>query len=231
MSSRKVQGVEERSSTTPAISFSFGEIEAMLARLNDIDETKRIAFQGRLKHFLKLGLLPGVKLGRGRAAAYGASDAVSLAIALDFTDLGLLPEIVVRLLSEGRIVALHIAGAVKSLARRDWQKAKAEDQQQPLSYFVGVVPQALGPLVNDTTFVGVMSGTGGIQTTRRKWSNLNLSALLDDMADAFGDRGHDFLHELDRWLEEDPIAKRGKTLREDVDWARSIRADLDLEGK
>jgi hypothetical protein len=71
--------------------FSFGEAEASLAQVHRVADAKRTAFQARLKNLLKLGLLPDVQAGRGRAAAYGPWHLFQLGFALECAQLGMTP--------------------------------------------------------------------------------------------------------------------------------------------
>lgn len=73
-------------------SASFGEVDAILSSLYEVKSAKRTAFQARLKHFLKLGALPNVKLGRGKAATYRAGDLITLAVLCDLSKSGINPE-------------------------------------------------------------------------------------------------------------------------------------------
>lgn len=73
------------------MSFSFGEIEAVLSQVNFIANDKRTAFQARLKNLLKLGLLPDVQVGRGRAATYSPWHLFQIGLALEYAHLGVPP--------------------------------------------------------------------------------------------------------------------------------------------
>lgn len=74
------------------IRLSFGELEARLARLHEIATDKRTQFQARLRNFQKHGIPQGVDGGRGKAVKYEPGQIVEMALALEFTQLGLLPE-------------------------------------------------------------------------------------------------------------------------------------------
>lgn len=78
-----------------AIRLTFGELEARLARLHEIASAKRTQFQARLRNFQRLGIPQGVASGRGKTAYYGPGQVVEMALALELTQLGLLPERVV----------------------------------------------------------------------------------------------------------------------------------------
>jgi hypothetical protein len=76
----------------PPIRLTFGEVEARLARLHEISSEKRTQFQARLRNFQKHGIPAGGGSGRGRVVHYGPGNVMELALALELTQLGLLPE-------------------------------------------------------------------------------------------------------------------------------------------
>jgi hypothetical protein len=73
------------------LAFSFAEVEAALSSAQNIANAKRTSFQARLKNFLKIGLLPDVPAGRGRAAAYSPWNLFVLGLAVEMSQLGLSP--------------------------------------------------------------------------------------------------------------------------------------------
>lgn len=72
--------------------YQFAQIESALATMHKVATSRRSAFQGRLKHYQKQGFPEGINTGRGRAATYTAIHGIHLAIALEFNELGILPE-------------------------------------------------------------------------------------------------------------------------------------------
>lgn len=71
------------------------DVESLLgARLGDtgLDPQRTLAFRGRFDRLRKLGCPAGVNTGKGRAAAYGWTQIIQLAVALDLINLGLTPE-------------------------------------------------------------------------------------------------------------------------------------------
>jgi hypothetical protein len=73
-------------------SYQFAQIESALATMHKVATDRRSAFQGRLKHYQKQGFPEGINTGRGRAANYTAVHGIYLALALEFNELGILPE-------------------------------------------------------------------------------------------------------------------------------------------
>lgn len=69
--------------------FRFGEIEAILADINDIPSVQRTSFQARLKDIQRQGLLQMETLPRGKAAAYTLRELAVLAISVELCQLGL----------------------------------------------------------------------------------------------------------------------------------------------
>jgi hypothetical protein len=64
------------------------------ARLGEtgLDPQRAIAFRGRFDRLRKLGCPTGVNTGKGRAAVYGWTQIIQLALALDLINLGMTPE-------------------------------------------------------------------------------------------------------------------------------------------
>lgn len=68
----------------------------LLAEAMGIPEARRSAFLGRFQHFQRLGLITGVKPGRGRAAEYTMPMILQLAVAFELVELGRTPERIVE---------------------------------------------------------------------------------------------------------------------------------------
>lgn len=82
-----------------AISWTFGQLEARLSELYDIDDDKRTAFQSRLKNFHRLRYPMGFATQKGKAALYSPGTIFEMALAVELTQLGLPPERTVNVLS------------------------------------------------------------------------------------------------------------------------------------
>lgn len=78
--------------TAEPIRLTFGELEARLSRLHEISSEKRTQFQARLRNFQRLGIPAGVGSGRGKVVHYGVGQVFEMALAIELTQLGLLPE-------------------------------------------------------------------------------------------------------------------------------------------
>lgn len=73
--------------------FTFGQVEAVLADLNEIATDKRVAFSARLKNLQKQGLQStGSTPGRGKAASLRFGEMMQMALAVDLLRLGLPPQ-------------------------------------------------------------------------------------------------------------------------------------------
>lgn len=70
----------------------FSTLESLLGRVHEVASDKRMAFQARLKNFLRLGLIDDVKAGRGKAAKFEAEHILMLALAIELSQIGVSPE-------------------------------------------------------------------------------------------------------------------------------------------
>jgi hypothetical protein len=73
----------------PQTTFRFGELEALLADINEIPSVQRTGFQARLKDIQRQGLLRMGDIPKGRAATYGLREVALMAIAVEMCQLGL----------------------------------------------------------------------------------------------------------------------------------------------
>lgn len=80
------------------VEFSYGDVEAVLSRLNRVADDKRVAFRARLKHFQRLGFPPGVNTGTGKRAIYTFPLLLMMAFATELTQAGMAPKRVVKTL-------------------------------------------------------------------------------------------------------------------------------------
>lgn len=76
--------------------FGYGEIENFLAVTHGVVPTKRGALRGRLKNFQRLSWPEGTNRGKGAKVRYTVRQALSLALGLEITQLGLSPEGVIH---------------------------------------------------------------------------------------------------------------------------------------
>lgn len=77
----------------PRCSFTFGQIEELLAKAHRIDPAKRTAFQGRLKHLQRWGFPSGTKPGKGKAIGYTAEHVYMMVLALELIQAGMPPKL------------------------------------------------------------------------------------------------------------------------------------------
>lgn len=75
-----------------ALTFSFGEVEAALARLNDIASEKRVAFAGRLRVLQKCGVPMRGTPGRGKQGAFTLDHVFQMAFGVELLQCGLPPQ-------------------------------------------------------------------------------------------------------------------------------------------
>ncbi|MFC3786706.1 hypothetical protein GGR90_002746 [Sphingopyxis italica] len=81
----------------PRCSFTFGQIEEILAAVHHIAPERRVAFQGRLKHFQRENFPTGQKPGKGKALKYGADHLFKMVIAMELVQSGMTPKLVVQI--------------------------------------------------------------------------------------------------------------------------------------
>ncbi len=94
------------------IAMKFGELEGLLAEINDIPNAGRTAFQARLKNYHRLGFPEGIGAGRGRAVVYGVGELIQMAVILEMTQLGLTPERAIKVYQNDEypvLMAVHMA--------------------------------------------------------------------------------------------------------------------------
>lgn len=128
--------------------WTFGELEAVLAAVHGIDQTKRTAFQSRLKNFHRLRYPFGFSAVKGKAASYSPMQIIDMALALEMTQLGLPPERSIWILMANRWPTLMAVGmAADELAKHpngfDPEKPQPDE---PFSMFIYFDPAALSPL-------------------------------------------------------------------------------------
>jgi hypothetical protein len=80
-----------------APTFAYAEVESALAKVFDAEDAQPGAFRARLKHFRKLGI-PAKNPGKGARVRYSESDLLQLLIALELTEFGLDPALIVKII-------------------------------------------------------------------------------------------------------------------------------------
>lgn len=130
------------------IAWTFGELESVLASVHDIDQTKRTAFQSRLKNFHRLGYPLGFKAVKGKAATYTPLQIIEMALAVEMTQLGLPPERASWVLTRNRwpiLMATEMVG--RELQKMpDAFSSESGLSDRVLSMFLYFDPAALNPL-------------------------------------------------------------------------------------
>jgi hypothetical protein len=159
--------------------FRFGALEARLADMHQIDSRQRTKFQARLKNLHRLGFPPGMQASPGKATVYEEPQIVQMALAVELTQAGLLPE---RLIDVYRRNEYPILMAVSMGARALLRKPRGFDPEEvapgndPLSMFIFFDPSALGPLMvkpddedqaSATFFYG---GSGAVAENIVRWT-------------------------------------------------------------
>ncbi|HEY9091747.1 hypothetical protein [Parasphingorhabdus sp.] len=88
-------------------SFTYAEVEAILAQTYGISDTQLPGFRARLKNLQRIGFPEGLNTGRGKPAIYNGGHLFQLAFAIELLLLGLTPERV-------RIVVGHCAYEIEA---------------------------------------------------------------------------------------------------------------------
>lgn len=130
------------------IAWTFGELEGVLSSVHFIDQSKRTAFQSRLKNFHRLGYPLGFKAVKGKAATYTPLQIIEMALAVEMTQLGLPPERASFVLSRNRWPILMATEMVARELQKD-PAAFSSDKglsERALSMFLYFDPAALHPL-------------------------------------------------------------------------------------
>lgn len=117
---------------------TYQQIEDVLVRLHDVDDTKRGALRGRFKHFQRLGWPEGANVGKGRRVGYDLRQSLSIVVAFELLQFGLTPERAVTLLQ--RMKAILPVGFLTGLRM---------DVSNPSHSYVVFDPAALHGLRDD----------------------------------------------------------------------------------
>lgn len=172
-----------------AFQLNFGALEALLALVHGIADTKRTAFQARLKNFHRLQFPSGFATHKGKASSYGIGHAVEMALAVEMTQLGMPPDRIVRVLDANRYPTfMAVRMAAESLAQTpigfDPEKVLETD---PLSMFLYFDPAGLSSLMTEDSPVSFQDdftdstffygGIGVVRDYLVKWTSGDINRL------------------------------------------------------
>lgn len=152
------------------IRLTFGELEARLGRLHEISRDKQSTFGARIRNFQRLEKRPipaGLRRSQGKAVHYSPGQVFELALALELTQLGLLPERVADVFSQNAFPIFMVArmaaqailekgGFLPDKDRIDenmptntghWWRTH-DEENDPLSMFLYFDPTALAALTD-----------------------------------------------------------------------------------
>ncbi|MGZ8285366.1 MAG: hypothetical protein ACXW27_06030 [Allosphingosinicella sp.] len=137
------------------IELTFGQVEAVLARLNRIADHKRVAFMSRLKHLQKNGCPQRAPPGRGKPGSYSFSQLMQAAIAVDLLQSGLPPALSARITTGNWLtlrptiyMATYSASAVKEMNQVRASKG-GEEMPPPEEWLWMISPEALRDMTQD----------------------------------------------------------------------------------
>lgn len=200
------------------ITCTFGELEAALAAKHEIASDKRTQFQARLRKLQRLGIPSGVGSGRGVVGRYGAGQIVETALALEFTELGLTPERLIRVIKEnGYVIGVAVALAGASLREKPDVVPWEDRTEELLHMFLYFDPNALRALTDQENENWDWAATtlfrncaANVREYIVQWtlelghlSLINVTVLLGQLASCFeGDDRDSFLAEALDWADE-----------------------------
>ena len=130
-----------------AVDFSFGQMEAVCAAMQDISPDKRTAFTSRLKHLMKAGIFDEERRngeyrpGRGKAAKFSFTQVMKMVIGVELLQAGTPPALVARLV-QGNWISLRVG--VHFALYSEVEKRKAGDPREE-TYWI-LAPEALREL-------------------------------------------------------------------------------------
>ena len=130
-----------------AVDFSFGQVEAICAAMQDIASDKRPAFTSRLKHLMKSGIVDEdpaggeFRPGRGKAAKFSFSQMMKFVIGVELLQAGTPPALAARLVA-GNWSQLRV-GILFSLYNEVEKRAAGDPREE--TYWV-LAPEALRDL-------------------------------------------------------------------------------------
>jgi hypothetical protein len=236
----KVQRGAEPAAGDDQMFLTFGHTEALLARLHRIGDGERTKFQARLRNFQRLKEYPipeGVGAGRGKTVLYRPSHVVEIAVALELTQLGLLPERIEEIFRFNEWALIHgVANAAWGLQRHGGFAEKA-GERDPLHSFLYFDPVALDPLMtNDVREEAGASATLSYGSDRevqrdfgawmagpfiRRLSFINLTAMIWGLISGRSDAGRElFLADIEAWYE----ARLRRYIRQGQEHKRRLEA-------
>ena len=130
-----------------AVDFSFGQVEAVCAALNDISSDKRTAFTSRLKHLMKSGIVDEdrrggeFRPGRGKAAKFSFSQLMKVVIGVELLQAGTPPLLAAKLV-QGNWLQLRVG--VHFALYNEVEKRAAGDPREETYWILS--PEALRDL-------------------------------------------------------------------------------------
>lgn len=172
---------------------SYGQIEALLAKLHSFEPSHRGALKARLKHLKRLGFPPGVNVGSGKRVEYDAGSILKLLIAFELLQLGWMPEKSISLVGEIGTYLHPIAGysGLKLIEGPDPDLFDPESPGQFEHYFIILEPANLGGSATSTNgdaehqrwdFAPYSELNDALDRTGRRASLIDCTYLLDDAA-------------------------------------------------
>ena len=127
------------------VTFTFSQVDAVLATMNFIAEHKRAAFTARIKQLLKHDFLDESAPGRGRAGSYSILALLQLVVAVEFLQSGMAPPLAAATVAKNKF-RLHQA-LLRGVFNIGFDKPPADSAFARDSLIMVYCPEALRELV------------------------------------------------------------------------------------
>ncbi len=110
----------------PRCNFNYSQIEELLADVHRIAPAKRVAFQGRLKHFQRASFPTGQKPGKGRALNYTIEHLFKMVLAMELVQCGIPPKLAAGIVTDNWI-ALRTTIYLNTFSPSERREASADE--------------------------------------------------------------------------------------------------------
>lgn len=171
----------------------FSAVDAVFVRIHSVPEARRPSFRARLRHLLRQGLPTGPNAAPGRRPNYTAAHFLSIGVAVELMQLGLLPERVALLLTEKAAelwwaTSEAISGESDYFLLVDPARLQSIDQDHLRPPINDASPDTDDLVAKAESFVGVSADD--LISQIRNWRNqrpsprlsiINLTHLLDNI--------------------------------------------------
>jgi hypothetical protein len=162
-------------SRRPAPTFAYAEVESALVEVFDVGDARQGTFRARLQNFRKLGI-PAKNPGKGQRLRYAPTDLFQLLLALELTEYGLDPALVVKTIRDDWSNQSGFFAAIRSATQLP---PPSKDIYAVMH--MSVLSASLGPrgIVSTNEGLSVRSAPNAI-TVKFTWGDADFTQLLQD---------------------------------------------------